>query len=52
MAIDEKINDTTIIPVRNVPVELRNKFKAKCAMEGISMGDKLIQMLEEEVGKE
>ena len=37
--------------VRKVPEDLRRKFKSKCAAEGISQQDKIIEMMREYVSK-
>lgn len=32
--------------IRNIPEDIRRAFKAKCAMEGISQQDKVIELIE------
>lgn len=32
--------------IRNIPVDVHRAFKAKCAMEGISQQDKVIELIE------
>jgi len=37
--------------VRKVPESLRRQFKSKCAAEGISQQDKIIELMREYVSK-
>lgn len=39
----------TAVNLREVPDELYRKFKAKCAMEGKSVKDKIVELMEKEV---
>lgn len=46
---DKKQVGTMII--RNVPESLRREFKSKCASEGKSMQEKVIELIEKYIGK-
>lgn len=45
----DRAGATTSINVRMVPRELRNKFKSICARDGISMQDRLLQLIADDV---
>lgn len=43
----EETGQTGSMIVRKVPEDLRRKFKAKCASEGLSQQDKIIELMSE-----
>lgn len=48
----EETGQTGQMIIRNVPESVRREFKAKCASEGVSMQDKIIEMMSEYVKSE
>ena len=47
----EETGQTGNMIVRKVPEALRRQFKSKCAAEGISQQDKIIELMREYVSK-
>lgn len=41
-----------IMFIRNVPEELKNQFKARCARRGVQMNERIIQLITAEVERE
>ncbi len=41
----EETGQTGQMIIRNVPESVRREFKAKCASEGVSMQDKIIELM-------
>ncbi|MDA2916824.1 hypothetical protein MYX64_08310 [Nitrospinae bacterium AH_259_B05_G02_I21] len=41
-----------VIQIESIPDELHRSFKAACAVEGISMKDKLLELMREYVDKQ
>ena len=42
---------TGAVTITNIPLDLRQAFKARCVMQGKSMSEELIRLLREECGK-
>jgi len=47
----EETGQTGSLIVRKVPDELRREFKARCAAEGVSQQDKIIELMRQYVSQ-
>ncbi len=45
--LEELQKKAAVLFIRNVPADVKKKFKAECAQRGISMNDALISMMQE-----
>ncbi len=45
----EETGQTGAMIIRKVPESIRREFKARCAVEGVSIQDKIIQLMQEYV---
>lgn len=47
--VAERLADTCSVLLRKIPVNLRDSFKAYCARRGISMQQRLLELMREDV---
>jgi hypothetical protein len=47
-----KKKDVALFQIRDFPIELRHSFKVACAIEGVSMRGKMIELVGNYVGRQ